>query len=636
MSTRKMVPREASTRKVMGSRPAVRHLAGRVSLRAMRIAYLDGERLRRALLAGCEFVQLRRSELNRINVFPVPDGDTGTNLALTASAIADRLRVLEAPAIGTVSREAAEAAILGARGNCGMILSHFLLGFADHVGERERLDGTAFAASLRGAVEHVYRSLERPVEGTIVTVMREVAEEAEASDGLDFADVLDRLLRRAHTSLDRTPDLLPVLRAAGVVDAGAKGFVHIIEGVMSYVRGEPILPPDPAEPAMDSAVAQVTYPAHSEQYRFCTEALVRGPELPAGAAAREALRDRGDSLIVVRSGDVLKVHIHTDEPDSVFEVLRGWGRLATHKAEDMSVQHATVARAADGHVRLARRPISLVTDSACNLPDEVIRAHGIHVVPLAVVFGQEVLRDGVDIDTQAFAERLRAGAHPTTSQPPPAAFLEAFRRAAEDGETVLAVLLGSSLSGTYRSAEAAARQLPDVPIRLIDSKAAALTQGLLVLKAAELAELGRSPDEIAAEVSRIRAQSGVMFTVEVFDNLLASGRVNRGQVMIAGLLDLKPILSLDAEGRVQRLARVRGSRNAPARILSLLEERVPRSARQVRFGVLHVDRPDIADTLLEELRQRYGERETFVAPLTPVLATHLGPDAWGLVYQLED
>jgi DegV family protein with EDD domain len=605
----------------------------------MRIRYLDGERLRRALIAGCDYVQLQRSELNRINVFPVPDGDTGTNLALTASAISDRLRSTRAAEVGIIARHAAEAAIMGARGNCGMILSHFLLGFAENVGARARLDVAAFAHSLRAAVQHVYRSLERPVEGTIVTVMREVAEEAESPrDPPDFAELIEQLLSRARQALARTPELLPALRAAGVVDAGAKGFVHLMEGVVALARGEPFaaLEAVPDFAALPAAAAQAAYPIQSERYRFCTEALVRGDELPESDAVRAELRTRGDSLIVIRGADVLKVHIHTDEPEAVFTYLRELGKLLTHKAEDMAVQHAAVERAAAGHVQLARRPISLVTDSACNLPEEVIRAHGIHVVPLSIIIDGLVLRDGIDLDAAEFVERLRAGQHPTTSQPPPAAFLDAFRSAAEDGETVLGVLLGAALSGTFRSAEAAARQLSDIDIRLLDSKGAALTQGLLVLRAVELAELGWSADRIATELERIRAQSGVFFTVDVFDNLLASGRVGRGKVLIAGLLDIKPILGLDTDGRVLPVASVRGRANVMSRMLALVEERVPRSTSQLRFGIMHVGNAAIAESVNEELTKRYGTRETFIASLSPVLATHLGPDAWGITWQVED
>jgi hypothetical protein len=605
----------------------------------MRILYLDGERLRRSLVAGCDYVQQCRVELNRINVFPVPDGDTGTNLALTVGAVSERLRRSRSPEVGVVAREVAEAAILGARGNCGMILSHFLLGFSDSVAARAQLNATEFGASMQAAVHHVYRSIEKPVEGTIITVMREVADEAVENATPDFAELIERLLTRARDALARTPDLLPVLRKAGVVDAGAKGFVHLVEGIAALLRGEPLvaLASTPDYSAIEPvAAAMADYPEQSERFRFCTEALVRGESLPAADTVRAALRDHGDSLIVVGGGGVLKVHIHTDEPDVVFAHLRTIGKLVAHKAEDMAAQHATVERAAASHIQLARRPLSLVADSACNLPDEVTRAHGIHVVPLSIVFDDGVLRDGIDITAERFVERLRAGEHPTTSQPPPAAFLEAFRRAAEDGETVLGVILSSALSGTFASAEAAARQLPETTIRLFDSKAASIPQGLLLLKAAELGEAGWKVDKIEAELTRIRAQSGVFFTVEVFDHLVSSGRVGRGQVMIAGLLDIKPLLGLNAEGRIQPYARVRGSKRVAGRMLDLLEERLPRDAVALRFGVIHVGRPEIADQLVPELTRRWGEREILVAPASPVLATHLGPGAWGLAWMLED
>src|SRR5688572_7570946 len=325
----------------------------------MKIGYLDGGRLRRSLVAGCEFVQHSRTELNRINVYPVPDGDTGTNLALTASAIADRLRHSRESNIGLVARDAADAAILGARGNCGMILSHFLLGFSDQVRARPRLSVREFSSALDGAVRHVYGSLERPVEGTIISVMRATAEEATRSRIADFAELLERLLEIARDALARTPDSLPQLRAAGVVDAGAKGFVHLLEGIVSYMHGDPFvaLKAAPTFDAVEAAAGVVEYPRESEKYRFCTEAMVRGGTLPAQPAVQQALRERGDSLIVIRGNDVLKVHIHTDVPEDIFAYLRTLGELVTHKAEDMAVQHNAVERSNAAHIQLARRPM---------------------------------------------------------------------------------------------------------------------------------------------------------------------------------------------------------------------------------------------------------------------------------------
>jgi DegV family protein with EDD domain len=605
----------------------------------MQIRYLDGPRLRRSLVAACEHAQNQRGELNRINVFPVPDGDTGTNLALTVRAIADHLRANEDQDVSAVAREAAEAAVLGARGNCGMMLSHFLLGFSEHLADRARITTAEFGEALHSGVTNLYQALERPVEGTILTVMRETAEAAGRLPHPDFAHLIQQLVEEARASLARTPDLLPVLKTAGVVDAGAKGFVSLLEGVLLFIHGDPIVPStNGTKPVVeDSGAGRVDYPGTAEMYRFCTEALVRGKALPTQMAVREHLRELGDSLVVIRSGDVLKVHVHTDEPETVFVYLRSVGRLVTHKAEDMQAQHDAVERAADQHIRLARRPITVVTDSAADLPEEVVRAHGIQVTPMNLVDGDKTYLDGVEITATDFHRRLAEEAPvPTTSQPTPGAFMDAFGRAAEDGEVVLGVILGSSLSGTYTSAQAAAGRFHGAPVYLMDSLAASLLEGLLVLKACELAELAMPPEEIIAELTRIRRQSDILFTVETFDRLIASGRVGRGRALLGSMLSVKPILALDAEGRVVPVGKAVGRKRAQAALLDTLAGRIPAGAR-VRFGIVYVGDDDIVEPVIAELRARYGaDTEILTAPATPVIATHLGLGAWGVAYLRED
>jgi DegV family protein with EDD domain len=575
--------------------------------------------------------------LNRINVFPVPDGDTGTNLALTVRAISDHLRLNRDRAVSEVANQAAQAAVLGARGNCGMMLSHFLLGFSEAVGDRARITTREFGEALAGGAKNLYAALERPVEGTILTVMRETAEAAEARTDGDFVPFLKHLVDEARASLARTPEELPVLKQAGVVDAGAKGFVSLLEGVALLIHGDPLVAVAVEDDPGDAAVARVAYPDAEEQYRYCTEALVRGPSLPTQGSVRAFLREKGDSLIVIRSGDVLKVRVHTDEPEEVFAYLRGVGRLATHKAEDMQAQHETVGRAADQHVRLARRPIVIVADSAADLPEEIVRAHGIHVTPLLLIDGDETYRDGVDVSAAQFHERLELEAPvPTTSQPAPADFLEVFGRAAEDGENILGVILGSGLSGTFSSAEAAASRFHGADVHLMDSQGLTLLTGLLVLKACELAELARPPEEIVAELERIRDQSGVLFTVDTFDRLLASGRVGRGRAMLGSMLSVKPIMELDRHGKVRPLAKALGRDRAQVALLDALAAKIPENAK-VRFGIVYVGDSEIVDQVSGALRSRYGyDTEILVAPATPVIATHLGIGAWGVAFMVED
>ncbi|HEX6372161.1 MAG TPA: DegV family protein [Longimicrobium sp.] len=607
----------------------------------MDTTYLDGTGLRGALITAAEYVNRHRADLNRINVFPVPDGDTGTNLALTIGSIAEQLRRNTDSSLGGVARAAADAGIMGARGNCGMILSHFLLGFADAIGDRPRLGVTDFGRVLRSATEHVYAALEKPVEGTMITIMRAIADEAERLQHSDFVVLFERLLVKAREALANTPELLPVLKARGVVDAGAKGFVHILEGIAGYLSGDPLValdetPEYDAEPSVFAA-AEADYPAE-EQYRFCTEALVRGDALPTQDVVRAWLRERGDSLVVIRSGDMLKVHVHTDEPEAVFGYLRGFGRLASHKAEDMHAQHAVAERAAAGHMTLARRPVSVVTDTACDLPDEIVRAHGMHLVPLNLIFENEVLRDRLDITADEFVEQLKKGAHPSTSQPTPAAFMEGFRRAAEEGESVITVLLSSALSGTYASAQVAARQRADgdVPIHLFDSRGGSLLQGLLALKASELGELGWEPPRIVAELERVRNQSGFFIVLDTFERALASGRVGRGKAWLGSLLDIKPVLDIDQAGKLLPIDRVRGRKNALPKMLEILEKKVPRGASKVRFGIMHVAAPEMLDPVADEIRKRYGNVDIITAAGTPIIGTHAGEGAWGIAYLVED
>ncbi len=606
------------------------------------IAYVDGPRFRRSLLAAAAHVRERRGQLDRINVFPVPDGDTGTNLALTLESVAQGLVGSREREVGAVAGRAADGAVLGARGNSGMLMSHFLLGLAQALTDRGRIDVPAFVQAVRAGADTVEGALESPVEGTIVTVIRDTADAATRHPGDDFVPLLERMVDAARASLERTPDLLPVLSEAGVVDAGAQGFVHLLEGVLGFVRGErAVSEHDIGDgPAADqpSAVARVTFPEGSQKYHFCTEGLVRGGDLPDRDHARSVLEGLGDSLIVLRSGDLLKVHVHTDDPEAVFRILGAWGALEARKAEDMRAQHDAVERGETTHVSLARRTVAVVTDSACDLSDALLERHHIRVVPLELVEDGRTYRDRVDITADSFHARLeRSGPLPTTSQPAPGAFLEAFKEAASEAEEIVGVFVGSTLSGTLAAAQSASAHFHGAPVRLADSLGASLLEGLLALKAAELAEAGWPAEEIVREVVRVRRRSGILFTIRSFDRLRASGRVSLGRAFLGRVLGLKPVLGVDAEGRVSAVGKARGVAGARAALLRQLRAEVGEAPGRLRLGIVHVGAPEILDVVSEELRRSFGPAvEILTAPATPVLATHLGVGAWGIAWMVDD
>ena len=425
-----------------------------------------------------------------------------------------------------------------------------------------------------------------------------------------------------------------------MVDAGAKGFVSLLEGVLYLVDGSLPISAESQEheKVAASSASLMDYPVNQERFRFCTEALVHGDSLPTQTSVQSTLRDTGDSMIVIRSDNVLKIHIHTDEPEQVFDYLRGLGDLVTHKAEDMRVQHRTIQRAAEGHIQLARRPVSVVTDSAADLPEEILRAHGIHVIPLLLIDGDRSYRAGIDIATEEFHKKLEDDSElPTTSQPSRADITKTYACAAEEGEAVVAVLAASTLSGTFAAGEAAASEFQEANIYMADSLSASVLQGLLVVKACELAELGWQPEEIVREITRVRTQSGIVFTVQTLKRLLASGRVGSGQAFLARLLGIKPVLEIDKCGHVTSAGKAIGVTRARSQLMKLVDERIPDGTERMRFGIFHVGMPEIVQPITDELRGRYGNRvEVLAAPATPVIATHLGIGAWGVAYLVED
>ena len=201
---------------------------------------------------------------------------------------------------------------------------------------------------------------------------------------------------------------------------------------------------------------------------------------------------------------------------------------------------------------------------------------------------------------------------------------------------VVPILLAASLSGVFTSAENANRMVPHLDVRLVDSKGASILIGLLALRAAELAEAGMDAEEIIAEVERIRRQSGILFTVRNLDRLIASGRVSQFAGWLGGVLDLKPVLGLGGDGTVKAFGKARGAARAKKLILDTVAAAIPPEAKRVRFGVIHAAAPEMAVQLRDELTERYAGAEILVAPITPVIATHLGPGAWGIAYTVED
>ncbi len=286
--------------------------------------------LARGALASLE---ANRQRIDDLNVYPVPDGDTGTNLTLTSRAIVDALETTESTDRPTLAKEVTRAALMGARGNSGVILSQIVRGFADVIGDADPFDAAALSRAFRGASDAAYRAVRRPVEGTMLTVIRELAEAAERADhSQSTAELLVELVHAGEESLARTQDMLDVLRDAGVVDAGGAGLVEIVRGLAATATGEPI----PEAPQRESLGFDAIHQELSE-FRYCTTFVIEGDGLVREELEGE-LERLGDSLLVVGDPTAMKVHVHTDEPGRALAIGTTRGTIAGVEIANMHVQ----------------------------------------------------------------------------------------------------------------------------------------------------------------------------------------------------------------------------------------------------------------------------------------------------------
>ncbi len=317
---------------------------------------LDGLALANMISNGAANLSQNADYVDSLNVFPVPDGDTGTNMNLTMTSGAKEVAVMNSSDITEVSSKFARGLLMGARGNSGVILSQLFRGFGKAIEGKAELTTVDFAEALKRGVDTAYKAVMKPVEGTILTVAREAADEAllASESTSDFTEFMKQIIIEAKASLDRTPDLLPVLKEVGVVDSGGQGLLVIYEGFLASLEGKEL--EKPHAPVMD-ALIEAEHQSHAAQgymstadieFGYCTEIMVRFQDEKLKDAPfneetfRNELSELGDSLLVVADEELLKVHVHVETPGDVITKGQRFGELVAVKIENMRQQHSTI------------------------------------------------------------------------------------------------------------------------------------------------------------------------------------------------------------------------------------------------------------------------------------------------------
>ncbi|MBM4168928.1 MAG: DegV family EDD domain-containing protein [Ignavibacteria bacterium] len=591
----------------------------------MKIKYLDSLRLYRAFLAGGTAVVRNQEHLNKINVFPVPDSDTGTNLAATVRSIMDDSRVY--PSFKQTFGSIADAALMGARGNSGIIFAQFLYGMSQELGNERRISPHSFAEAAKRAVAYVYTSLVKPVEGTILTVIHDwahaIAEESRRTN--DFFHIFVDGVRHAQRSLSETPKKLRVLAEAGVVDAGGQGFVDFLEGIRNLIVQGFIVAPGSREASHHNQIDDPLPHEVDLMFQYCTEAMLS--ELTIDLPT---LRDHavpfGDSIVVAGSSRKMRLHIHTNAPSELFFKLKDVGTISQIKVTDMRHQYNVA------HHR--RFPIALVTDSTCDLPQAILEQYQIHVIPFPLSFGDTMFLDRVTINPKQFYHLLRTHPiHPKTAQPPVREVQSLFSFLASHYESIIAIHISDKLTGIFNMSTQVGLSL-NKRSDVINSRSISAGLGLTVYRAALAIEQGTSHDDVLRLVAEWTRKSFLYADIRTLKYLVRGGRISAAKGVVARLFNLRPLISVDAEGKGAILGKSITDDGNVKKLLALVEKAAANNPVW-NYAVVHADASDRAQMYAEEVQALVRKPPLYIEDISPVIGAHNGLGCVGVALMLE-
>jgi DegV family protein with EDD domain len=592
----------------------------------MKIKYLDGRRLYTAFLVGGNAIISDKNYLNKINVFPVPDSDTGTNLALTIRSISERAKMSHSA--DATLQSIADAAIYGARGNSGLIFAQFLQGVSDQFKNARKISTRSFGESVKKATHYAYTAIVSPVEGTMLTVMRDWAEAVyqERDKKRDFAELLSYSLQIAKRSLAETPKKLAVLAKAGVVDAGARGFVDFLEGITNFIKKGRLKDLSKPEIIWEEPEAHVLTDRVAIEHRYCSEALIVGEKIDV-SEIKEKIRPYGSSAIVAGTSGKARIHIHTDNPAELFAQLKDYGSIVQIKADDMQKQYEA------SHAR--KTNIAVVTDSACDLPPEVIDDLQIHVIPFHLSFGDSQFLDKVTIQPDQFYTLLQTHKeHPKSAQPPIGTVQSLFSFLATHYDSILAVHISDRLSGAFRLSQEASKVVPNKTVSVVNSKQLSASLGLIVLRVAQAVRDGQKHEEIVKTAEEWVGKTKILVDVQTLKYMVRGGRVSPLKGLVAKILNLKPIVSLDSEGKATASGKSFSRKSNMKKIVGMVRK-MSEEQPIWNHAIVHAKNPERAEMYAQKLRQELNRDPLYIMEISPVVGVHNGIGAIGIALMFE-
>lgn len=583
------------------------------------------ETLYQSLINGAKEVMHNRMFLNKINVFPVADGDTGSNLFSTMQSIVYHAELKEDAKLTLES--IADSAIIGARGNSGLIFAQYFQGLSEAIDAQTLVTKESFILASKAGMDYAYQAIEKPVEGTMLTIMRafhDALHEA-AHTIASFDALIESALKQVDIAVDHTTDQLKILKQSSVVDSGAKGFAYFVKGFLDGLKGKLItddaLTSEEVIPEIDHKDGE------SLHYRYCTEALIeKHADLPD---LKELLHDLGDSIAQVNGKHKVRVHVHTNDPSDMFERLSGYGKILEQKVDDMVGQYNRI------HNRKYKTVI--VTDSIADLPQEVIDDEQVHVVNLSILVGEEAYLDKLTVTNERLFELAsEKQTHPTSSQPTIKHIENNYRYLLSYYDHIIVFTVASALSGTYnvfmKAAESFNRE--SNKIHIIDTKQNSVAEGLIVWEAVQQLKNKQPLDALIKRANQSISDSKILVKINTLDNMIASGRLSVRAGQLAKKVGLRPIVTLDEKGEGGIFKIAFHPEKALKKILKHLAH-LNHTKGIKYYAVTYVDDPSLGQAFSESLTQTLNKPPVYVTKSSGIIAMGAGKGAVAVAYITE-
>ena len=579
---------------------------------------MDGRRLYYTFIAGARKVIEHQVELNKINVFPVNDGDTGTNLASTIRAVVDSIHPHRSYKV--TADLIAETTLVNARGNSGIIFAQFLYGMSTETGNFKTITIKQFAESIKNSVRYIYEAVANPVEGTMLTVIKDWANYIYENRNriTDFNQLFISSVDVLNKSLLATKSKLAVLAKANVVDAGARGFVLFVEGIIDFIANRNLK--DLIQVKAETALFEKIEESIPEKvdFRFCTEALIKNNSVD-NKSLLQLLEKYGNSIVVAGSDKMKRIHLHTNNPAELFNELRNTGTLAFQKADNMIRQSEVVYN--------RKWKIALVTDSTCDLEQDIIDNYQINMLPININFGENHYLDKITILPEQFYTLLKENKdYPKSSQVNEKSFTNLYSHLVSHYDSIIAIHLSDRLSGTFNSSQKAAKAISEElnkPISVINSKNLSGALGLVVLRTAKAIEAGYSHDQVVNMVEKWTKNVRIFVSVKSMKYLVRGGRVSFVRGLIARILNICPIVSIDESGKAFVFDKAFNQRSNMEKVMGYITK-ISKEKTIWNYIVLHANNTDAAQWYSEKMETLTNKKPASIVNISPIIGANAG------------